>query len=266
MRELLTIGEAARLVGVTPKAIRNYHKIGLLPEPRRSEAGYRLYAASDLLRMRSIRRLQELGLPLRRVREILGDSGSESSVREVLTELLSEVEGEISALKSRKRRIEEALDREEAGENPAPSPSFERLRLEESLALQAPQISPETLDQEKRLWAAFDAFEWPESYVEKRDAVIRHYSENPESHTEMAKLSDRLAALSDAPEDLPEVEKLAWDMARHFREHRIPGAEDSQAQSEGPLDHAFDGVMAAELSPAQWRCMELVREFMEGSS
>lgn len=44
MRERLRIGEAARLVGVTPKTVRHYEKIGLLPKAERSESGYRLYS------------------------------------------------------------------------------------------------------------------------------------------------------------------------------------------------------------------------------
>ena len=59
---MLTIGELARLAGVTPKAIRHYHKVGLLREPERSEAGYRLYGAEDLLRLGRVRRLAGLGL------------------------------------------------------------------------------------------------------------------------------------------------------------------------------------------------------------
>jgi DNA-binding transcriptional MerR regulator len=43
--------EVARLVGVTTKTVRHYEKVGLLGAPQRSEAGYRLYAADDLLRL-----------------------------------------------------------------------------------------------------------------------------------------------------------------------------------------------------------------------
>ena len=64
MRERLRIGEAARLVGVTPKTVRHYEKIGLLPAAERSESGYRLYAANDLLRLNRVKRLRSLGLSL----------------------------------------------------------------------------------------------------------------------------------------------------------------------------------------------------------
>jgi DNA-binding transcriptional MerR regulator len=51
MRELLQIGEVAKLIGVSPKTIRYYHEIGLLAEPKRTGVGYRLYTAQDLLRL-----------------------------------------------------------------------------------------------------------------------------------------------------------------------------------------------------------------------
>jgi hypothetical protein len=64
MRQLLQIGEVAKLIGVSPKTIRYYHEIGLLAEPKRTESGCRLYTAQDLLRLQHIRRLRSLGLPL----------------------------------------------------------------------------------------------------------------------------------------------------------------------------------------------------------
>ena len=71
MRELLQIGEIARLVGVSTKTIRYYHEINLLAEPERTESGYRLYNAQHLLRLQRIRRLRSLGLSLDRIRAIL---------------------------------------------------------------------------------------------------------------------------------------------------------------------------------------------------
>ena len=41
------IGEFARLAGTTPKAVRLYEQLGLLPEPRR-RGKYRVYRAEDL--------------------------------------------------------------------------------------------------------------------------------------------------------------------------------------------------------------------------
>ncbi len=43
MDRLMTIGQLARATGVTPKTIRYYEQVGILPVPRRSETGYRQY-------------------------------------------------------------------------------------------------------------------------------------------------------------------------------------------------------------------------------
>jgi DNA-binding transcriptional MerR regulator len=74
MRTLLQIGEIAQLLGVTPKTIRHYEKIGLLARPERTRAGYRLYDAQDLLRLQRIRRLQALGLSLKKIRALPGQN------------------------------------------------------------------------------------------------------------------------------------------------------------------------------------------------
>ncbi len=70
MRTQLHIGEVAQLLGITSKAIRYYHKLGLLKEPERTEAGYRLYGTHDVLRLQRIRRLQALGLSLNQIKTV----------------------------------------------------------------------------------------------------------------------------------------------------------------------------------------------------
>ena len=83
-RERLLIGEDAELLDITPKAIRHYEKLGLFEKPRRSEPGYRLYTADDLLRLHQIKRLRSLGLSLDRIKGILGASGSRVELGSVL--------------------------------------------------------------------------------------------------------------------------------------------------------------------------------------
>ncbi len=54
----------AELAGSTPKAVRYYHRLGLLPEPERARNGYRQYGPDHLTRLRDIVRLRDLGVPL----------------------------------------------------------------------------------------------------------------------------------------------------------------------------------------------------------
>jgi hypothetical protein len=50
---MLTIGQLAAYAGVTVRAVRHYHQIGLLPEPERDASGYRRYGATASCATRS---------------------------------------------------------------------------------------------------------------------------------------------------------------------------------------------------------------------
>jgi DNA-binding transcriptional MerR regulator len=63
--------EVAEIAGTTPRALRHYHSIGLLPEVPRDSNGYRRYSARDLVRVLRIRQLAASGMPLRRIRTML---------------------------------------------------------------------------------------------------------------------------------------------------------------------------------------------------
>lgn len=68
-----TVGEVARLSSVSVRTLHHYDEIGLLRPSRRSEAGYRLYGAEDLARLRQILGYRALELPLERIGQILAD-------------------------------------------------------------------------------------------------------------------------------------------------------------------------------------------------
>ncbi|WP_328472444.1 MerR family transcriptional regulator [Actinoplanes sp. NBC_00393] len=63
------IGDAAAFVGVTPRAIRHYHEIGLLPEPERGGDGRRRYAYEDMIRLLWIRKMADAGIALDDIRD-----------------------------------------------------------------------------------------------------------------------------------------------------------------------------------------------------
>ncbi len=68
----LKIGEVAKEIGVSVKAIRFYEKIGLIPAPDRLfSSGYRLYTERDVRRLRLIKRVKLLGLRLSQIQEIV---------------------------------------------------------------------------------------------------------------------------------------------------------------------------------------------------
>ena len=90
----------AELAGVTPRTLRHYRSIGLLPEPARSENGYCNYSTTDLTRVLRIKRFAALGFSLNAITEMLDEPGqaSEKSALERLNELDSELVAQIEEL------------------------------------------------------------------------------------------------------------------------------------------------------------------------
>ncbi len=105
----LTRGELARSTRCNIETIRYYEKAGLLPDPPRTAAGYRIYAAAHIARLRFIQRARELGFTLDDIRGLLGlEDGTAPNCAEVKARTdrhLSDVRAKIEDL----RRIEGAL-------------------------------------------------------------------------------------------------------------------------------------------------------------
>jgi DNA-binding transcriptional MerR regulator len=108
---MLTISRLASYAGVTVRAVRHYHQIGLLPEPERTYSGYRTYDAAAVVRLIRIRTLADAGVPLARVQELL-DAGPAEFVRGV-EEVDKELRAEIRRLQGNRKRIARLA----AGEN-----------------------------------------------------------------------------------------------------------------------------------------------------
>lgn len=100
------MGEVARLAGVSPRTVRHYHAIGLLPEPKRDPSGYRRYGSQDAIALVRAVRLRALGMPLPQVAARLADSpegGDSGSLRA----LADELDAEITRLAATRDRLRE---------------------------------------------------------------------------------------------------------------------------------------------------------------
>jgi MerR family transcriptional regulator, repressor of the yfmOP operon len=123
----LRIGEVARRVGTTPRTIRYYEELGLLPTGGERESGrHRLYGAQDVERLREALRLKELlGISLEELRELLEAYDARAVLRdewrhgnpgalrraEILEQALGHVEHQLELLARRRGEIER-LERE----------------------------------------------------------------------------------------------------------------------------------------------------------
>jgi MerR family transcriptional regulator, repressor of the yfmOP operon len=79
----LRIGDVARLAGTTPRTIRYYEELGLLPEaPARPSGQHRLYTAAEVERLREVMRLKQLlGVSLEELKTLLTAEEARAAVR-----------------------------------------------------------------------------------------------------------------------------------------------------------------------------------------
>ncbi len=98
----MRIGELAAHVGVNPKTVRYYERIGLLPAAERTSAGDRVYDEGDRERLGFIRAAQRLGMRLDEIAEVLAlrdaDRRPCGYVRGVLREHVADIDGRIAEL------------------------------------------------------------------------------------------------------------------------------------------------------------------------
>jgi MerR family mercuric resistance operon transcriptional regulator len=101
--------ELARRTGCNLETVRYYEKIGLLPEPPRTESGYRTYDTTHERRLRFILRARELGFTLDEIGELLRlvDERAQpcSEARSLAAAHLNDVRNKIADL----RRMERVL-------------------------------------------------------------------------------------------------------------------------------------------------------------
>jgi MerR family copper efflux transcriptional regulator len=100
----MNIGEAAAAAGVTPKMIRHYESLGMIPDVQRTDAGYRLYSPREVSMLRFIRQARALGFPVRQIESLLAlwrdDYRASREVKQLAQQHLDELE-------ERRREIDE---------------------------------------------------------------------------------------------------------------------------------------------------------------
>ncbi|MBX3728594.1 MAG: MerR family transcriptional regulator [Candidatus Sumerlaeia bacterium] len=132
---LLKIGEVAKQAGVGIETIRYYEREGLIPPPMRQRAvhhaGYRLYAADAVRRLRFILRAKELGFTLREIGALLAlrtdQVVSRSEMRQKARLHLEDVEAKLRDLQGIRRSLLHLIGACEHGDQSSPCPILEFL-------------------------------------------------------------------------------------------------------------------------------------------
>ena len=103
------ISELAKKCGVNKETIRYYERVGLLLEPSRTNAGYRMFSNESVKRIKFIKRMQDLGFTLAKITKLLGIVENEAErcadMYNFVVKRIEEVQMNIRDLK----RIEQVL-------------------------------------------------------------------------------------------------------------------------------------------------------------
>ncbi|MBJ7358452.1 MerR family transcriptional regulator [Nocardioides sp.] len=213
---MLTIGQLAAYAGVTTRAVRHYHQVGLLPEPERNHSGYRTYTAPDVVRLIRIRTLADAGVPLARVEELLAadDEGFSTAV----TEIDRRLRAEIRELQEHRRRIAQLAAGDSLALPPTVTTYLDRMR-----ALGAPEVM---VQMERDAWILIAA-QVPgriDEFMVEKEAQL----DDPTMRRFLRVMGE--AVSGDAPEGrLVEMADLVVEMAE-------------QAAARGELDGQDDAV------------------------
>lgn len=111
MNKKLTIGKAAKEVGLSAKTIRYYEEAGIFKPLKREDNQYRVFLKEDIRRLHLIKRIRSLGIPLKEVKKIVAkcmDKGckhAEVYVETRLPEYISSIERKIEELKGLKQQL-----------------------------------------------------------------------------------------------------------------------------------------------------------------
>ncbi|WP_318198834.1 MerR family transcriptional regulator [Streptomyces sp. MCL20-2] len=105
------IGDAAAFAGCTPRAIRHYHEIGLLPEPERGGDDRRRYGYEDMIRLLWIRRMADAGIALEDIGEAFAEGSTEAHGGDGIEAMLERVEASLAAQEAQLRRQRTAVQR-----------------------------------------------------------------------------------------------------------------------------------------------------------
>ncbi|MGW6855623.1 MerR family transcriptional regulator [Streptomyces xanthophaeus] len=263
------IGDAAAFAGTTPRAIRHYHQIGLLPEPGRGGDGRRRYGYDDMIRLLWIRKMSEAGISLDDMRAAFDEARDVEDVLGRLEETLAAQEADIKRQRAAVQRLRVVG---------SPLGLLSPLVTDRLSHLPPGALRPSDLDAllvTERIFGPLGAA--------IQASVFITLATHPDLRAEADRLDAADAALDDTvdPHD-PRVEQLAAQHCAHHEallqaieadgldvaEEKLFDVHDAGAsgQEEEARMSAFEAVtkMPYGFSAARTRCVELTAQLLAG--
>jgi DNA-binding transcriptional MerR regulator len=195
-----TVGEVARLAGVTVRTLHHYDRIGLVRPGARTSAGYRTYDAHDLDRLQQVLLYRELGFPLDEVATLLDDPEADPA------EHLRRQHGLLRERLERTRAMVAAVEKEMEARQMGIS-----LTPEERFEVFGDWLPEEYAEEAEQRWGDSEA--WTRSQrrtaTYSKDDWVRIKAEGSEVEQRM------VAAMT---EGVPADSERAMDLAEEFRQ------------------------------------------------
>jgi DNA-binding transcriptional MerR regulator len=242
---MLTIGQLAAYAGVTVRAVRHSHQIGLLPEPERDASGYRRYGALAVVSLIKIRTLANAGVPLSQIGQML--EADASTFAEAVQRIDSHLRDEIERLETSRKQIAQLA----AGDSLALPPEviFYLDRLREI------GVSERMVEAERDGWILLAA-RWPEHIREWMPGTLAQLDD-----PQVVRLYRVLSEIfdSDAGDD-PRLEEAADIMAGLAEQAYTSGEINLGEVAHDDLPFDLLDALAVESDPRAERLLDLMRE------
>jgi DNA-binding transcriptional MerR regulator len=243
---MLTISQLAAYAGVTVRAVRHYHQIGLLPEPERDASGYRRYGARAVVSLIKIRTLANAGVPLSQIGEML--EADASTFAETVRRIDSHLRDEIERLETSRKQIGQLTAGDSLTLPPEVISYLDRLR--------EIGASERVVEAERDGWILVAA-RWPDLIRETMPEKLAQL-EDPQL-VRLYRLGSEILE-TDAADDDPRVREIADIMVGLLEQAYTSGeiSPDEVANYDLPFD--LLDALAVESEPRVQRMLDLMRE------
>lgn len=238
----LTIGQLANYAGVTIKAVRHYHRRGLLAEPPRDASGYRRYDADHAIHLIKIKTLADAGVPLAGIKELLAADPDRFSAA------IAEIDRNLAARIEQLRQTRERIAHLNAGER-----LFVSVEVADFLhRLGELGVSQRRLQMERDIWILMHAVSptkvatW---IAEKREAM---------ADPEFRAIYLECDAAFDWSVGDPRLYALADRIRRWMAKRRTPSKDGERSRAKEQAVGQLVATSAGASSPGWDRLMEIV--------
>ncbi len=242
---MLTIGQLAAYAGVTVRAVRHYHQIGLLPEPERDASGYRRYGALAVVSLIKIRTLANASVPLSQIGQML--EADASTFAEAVQRIDSHLRDEIERLETSRKQIAQLAAGDSLALPPEVVSYLDRLR--------EIGVSERMVEGERDGWILVAA-RWPERIPEVMAGKLAQLDD-----PQLVRLYRVLSEIfeSDAGDD-PRLQEAADIMAGLAEQAYTSGEINLGEEAHDDLPFDLLDALAVESDPRAERLLDLMRE------